>query len=459
MTTAHRTPLRASSAEKLAQAVEAADDAVDEGAQPEEALAKAARDYSVPVTHVPFLVRAFNTGRSVRQLGASGPWEKAAAHPVATVEGVVAALKDPGEKRAVVEADRAHDYFTPPPVARYYLPSLLTADEKRASAAAREELAPEPRQPDAPDRTVKVAFAAIDCLTELAAALKPLSARQYIAAKRAAAEVAPTAAEFAFAFVEGGDPWMRAKAASTDKPDPKITTSHPAVVAVKKLAAARAEYPKQAAVQVPGGYAPVTDMGVPVDGWYSRLPTDAVFGTPIPAVMLSAVPEPVKSAGIFDKPSKPTAPAETDAQETKAAGFGSGFKTVFGGGTNLIASRPLAGKVMSGMKIDPPSDPTGGQAGRLSDSLGHVDEHAAIQSILSDPRFVKSDPHTLIQTYRDLSGIAPKAMQNPAIASDFLTRKVQTGPLGYHDLEALTRLEKALASYSRPPAPEEDDDK
>jgi hypothetical protein len=344
-------------------------------------------------------------------------------------------------------------------VQRYYLPSILTEEEKRASASPRVEPTPTPRPDPAPDGTVKAAFAAIDSLIELTESLKPLTGAQYLAVKQAAVEVAPEAATFAFAFVENGDPYMRAKAASTNKPDPTITTDHPAVVSVKKLAAVKTSYPKQAASQVPLGYAPVTDMGVTVDGWYSRLPQDAVFGVPIPQSVLSSAPEPVKSAGIFDRPAAPAPAAEpTPEPATKVAGFGSGFSTIFGGGTKLIGSRPLANEVASSLRIKAPSDPTYGAAESLSDSLGSVDEHAAIQSILADPRFVKADPHTLVQTYRDLSGIAPTAMQNPAIASDFLTRKVQTGPLGYHDLEALSRLEKNFATMKRPPAPDPDDD-
>lgn len=460
MTTVNRTPLRASSAEKLARAVEAADDAVDGGASPDGALAKAAADAGVPVGHVPFLVRAFNTGRSVRQLGAPGPWEKAASHPVASIEAVVKLLGAPGQKRAEVREDRAVDYFTPPPSEpRYVLPSLLTAEEKRASAPRLADPIPGPREPDAPTAHVKVAFTAVDSLIELTSVLKPLTASEYRAVKAAAEETAPDAAAFAFAYVEGGDPWLRAKSASADKPDPRVTTDHPAVVAVKKLAAARAEYPKSAGDSTPHGYAPVTDMGQPVDGWYSRLPVDAVFGVPVPPQTLSAAPEPVKSAGIFDRRVEASQPESEPAPVVaKAAGFGSGFKTVFGGASNLIGSRPLANEVYRGVNIDKPKNPIGGQLDSLSSALGHVDEHAAIQSILADPRFVKADPQTLVQTYRDLSGIAPQAMQNPAIASDFLTRKVQTGPLGYHDLQALIQMEKNLSSYTGRPRPDDGDD-
>jgi hypothetical protein len=455
--------LRASSAEKLAHAVEAADDAVDDGASPDGALAKAAADYGVPVGHVPFLVRAFNTGRSVRQLGAAGPWEKAASHPVASVEAVVKLLGEVSQKRAAVREDSVADYFSPPPAGpRYVLPSLLTAEEKRAAAPRPEDPIPKPREPDAPTAHVKAAFAAIDSLIELTAALKPLTASEYLAVKAAADETAPDAAAFAFAYVEDGDPWLRAKGASADKLDPRITTDHPAVVAVAKLAAARAVYPKSAGDTTPLGYAPVTDMGMPVDGWYSRLPVDAVFGVPVPAQVLSTVPEPVKSAGIFDRRAttpQPQTQPELEPAVVKSAGFGSGFKTIFGGATNLIGSRPLANEVYRGVSIDKSKDPAGGQLDALSSAFSGVDEHAAIQSILTDPRFVKADPQTLVQTYRDLSGIAPQAMQNPAIASDFLTRKVQTGPLGYHDLQALIQMENNLSSYTRPPVADEDDDK
>jgi hypothetical protein len=109
------------------------------------------------------------------------------------------------------------------------------------------------------------------------------------------------------------------------------------------------------------------------------------------------------------------------------------------------------------MRVTRAKDPVATAPGDLSDTLARVDEHAAIQSILADPRFVKADPHTLVQAYRNLSNVAPTAMQNPDIAADYLTRRIQTGPLGYHDLEALTRIEKNMADYHRR-RPEVDDE-
>ena len=104
--------LSAASTDRMAQVVSAADAAVDEGTEPNAALAKAARDYGLPVGHVPLVVRAFNTARAVQQLGEKDVWAKAAAYPIATVEGVNAVLgklPTPGVKQAA-----NLDYLLPP---------------------------------------------------------------------------------------------------------------------------------------------------------------------------------------------------------------------------------------------------------------------------------------------------------------------------------------------------------
>lgn len=462
MSTTHRTPLRAASAEKLAAAVEDADEAVDGGTPPAAALAKAARDHAVPVGHVPFLVRAFNTGRAVRQLGAGDPWEKAADHPVATVDAVRAVLEDPGAVKAAAAEDRTADYFAPPPDARprYHLPSLLTAEEKRASVSPREELAPRPPEPAPPDTTVKMALEAGHLLVGLAEAVRTLLPRQYLAVKRAAAEVAPEAAAFAFDFVEVGDPWLRAKGASTERIDSAVTTAHPAVVIVRKLEQIRGAFPKAAAAPVPVGYEPVTTLGAVVDGWFVRSRVDPVFGVPLPAQKLAAAPEPAKTATLFD--ATPAPPVAVPEEVAKRAGIGgdlaAGFFKPLNWGASVVKKTPMLNEANQDLKLEKsPARPGDRQVDALGAAYSGIDEHAAIQSILADPRFVKADPQTLVQTYRDLANLAPQAMQNPAIASDFLTRKIQTGPLGYHDLEALTRLEANLAKARQRPEADPDD--
>jgi hypothetical protein len=448
--TANRTPLRAESAEKLAAAVEAADDMVDGGLSPEAALAKAARDNAVPVGHVPFLVRAFNTGRAVRQFGAGDPWEKAAAHPVATVEGVRRILDAPETVKAAAADDRTADYFVPPPepTPTHYFPFLTPEQRKEAAARVRREEAPAPPPEPAPDDRYKLAFAAIDAMIALTDGLKAASPAQYLAIKEAAASVAPAAAAYAFAYAEANDVWLRQKAASAARPDPTVTTRHPVVDAVRRLAAARSAFPKEAAA--PAGYAPVENYGVPVAGWYAKA-ADAqltIFGTPVSPPPAA---EPVKAAGLFDRQS----------HDTKSANFfkdfAGGTKSVFSGLGGSIMSRKLPQQVYADMRVTRAKDPVATATGDLPDTLARVDEHAAIQSILADPRFVKADPHTLVQAYRNLSNVAPTAMQNPDIAADYLTRRIQTGPLGYHDLEALTRIEKNMADYHRR-RPEVDDE-
>lgn len=458
-TAAHMTPLRAASAEKLAAAVGDADDAVDDGATPDAAIAKAARDHGVPVGHVPFLVRAFNTGRAVRQLGAADPWEKAANHPIAAIPAVLSILAAPGEsvaKVAAADRDAGADYYSAPPDPgpRYVLPPMVSPAEKRASAYRREE--PEPRQP-APrprDPSLGLVLRAGHQLVKLADELTALTAPQYLAVKAAAEEVAPDAALFAFSYVEAGDPWLRAKGASAARPDPLITTDHPAVAVLRELSAIRAAFPKSAAVSAPDGCAPVTIMGTAVEGWYERRPLDPLFGLPVPEKTAAAPRTPTRAPTVFDPP-QPSAPSPVSEGVAKRAGFGAGFGSVFNAGMSKLRSHPMVGEALANSWK--PRDPSEVSATGLNAGLAGVDEHAAIQSILADPRFIKADPQTLVQTYRDLSSLAPRAMQNPAVASDFLTRKIQTGPLGYHDLEALTRLEKNLADVQRHARPDPDD--
>lgn len=470
--------LKESSAERMAEAVERADAEVDAGRLgPDEALAKAARELALPTGHVPLVVRAFNTARAVRQLGEAGPWEKAAAHPVADARRVLELLADPGPSK---QAGSLADYTLPPTVtlggAAVPVPKPDEEededDPKAPSGPAKSASAPKPAYHTRLSAGYEAA-AAYDLAADHCGRLAPAG---YAAVKAAALRRYPAAAGYFFGRLEAEDPWtarLAAKAAAA-VPDPTITADHPVVGALAVLGRAKAAY--EAAVArppLPEGAVVLRDEGERV--WY-------LDGPPLPVKEAALIPglgvedpcdcaEPApKGVELEASPAAGRKAPRTQVDDReedvlpevggglKLAGFGAGLGSGLAKGWETTKTVGKAWQLAEPFKREPEGGPKGPPpvAQQFRGDLDRVDEQAAVQDLLADPRFHKVDPRLVLNAYRQLSSLAPGAMRNPAVAGDFVHRQLQTGPPSYFDLKALTDIEKNLA-HSRQVRSEEDD--
>ena len=142
-------------------------------------------------------------------------------------------------------------------------------------------------------------------------------------------------------------------------------------------------------------------------------------------------------------------PAPPGFRESFTAGLGRGLSPM-----KYTYNNPLTRTALDTLRVAPPGQSSTESAissatTGLTKGLARLDEQAAIQGILEDPRFHKADPRLVVQTYRDLSSIAPISMRNPSIAADYITRRLQTGPPSYYDLAQLVKIEKDLNMIQR----------
>lgn len=428
-------PLSAASVDRMGAAVEQADRDVDAGADPTAALAKAARDHGLPVGHVPIAVRAFNTGRAVRQLGAGpDPWTKAADYPSTTADAVVAALSaaPPGPEKRAADLDYAHAPGRGA-VKAAAAPVLEPSAWTRSAVTKLAAVAPVPAAPAVPPHTHRTEAAALfDALRDRLVGASPAT----FAGIKAAAEYAhPGCAADVFGFLEAHNQRLSDKAAAAGHaaPDPTVTTDHPAVAEVGRIGAIRAAYAEPDPVR-PLGYAKVA--GAP--DWYVRRPPIGLLSVDPPAEgpLVVGSPDGTKAAGV---------PLVTPFLDTLAAG------------TKAVTSNPVVKPLFDPLvNIGDPTKSVRADP-KLDAAMKGITAHADLQNIVSDPRLSAADPKTVIQTYQELSQLAPNVMRNPAIASDMINRRVQTGPLSAFDLKTLLDMEKTYIG-SRPRPAEDDDD-
>lgn len=459
----------------MAKVAEAADDAVDAGTPPAEAIAKAARDHGLPVSHVPVVVRAFNTGRAVRQLSETDPWAKAANHPVTTAEAVIAAL-DAMDRPATKAASA--DYVLPPRVETKGdpVPTLKASSwTKQASAPV---APPAPKPVDDRLRREAKAAAAFDRLRD---ALHPLTAAQYAGVKAAAEFACPGAGAEVMAFLEQRDVFLenKAAAAAAKAPDVTINTAHPAVQAVRDIVGVKAGYVVPPDPRPLGYRKMARDAG---GTWFERRPAvpTVVIGGPVepePAALELTVPFGEKAAGLeesapagrggfgqmmrrkVDSLNDFYTPEKNKDGTTTTPGTAAGRAFNYGtfGTLNLLANNPYTAPALD--VRDPGADPElDKQVGKLNRNMDLLDHQTAVQEVMQDPRLMRSDPKTVIHTYQTLSDLAPNVMRNQSVAADLIHRRLQTGPLSAFDLKQLLDMEKAFVTSRRSATrPDEDD--
>jgi hypothetical protein len=464
--------LSAASADRIAAAVEAADAAVDAGAPPAAAMAKAARAAALPVGHLPIAVRAFNTGRAVRQLESGDPWQKAADHPTTTVAEVTTELgTEPVEKAA-------SDYDAPPAVSRpapHPVPARASQWTKQAAAAA---LAPVPADPDPTVPRLVSLEKAARIVGDLSAVLRTVTPRAYAAIKRAAERRDPGAPEV-FAYVEGADEALThlgRKAAAAD-PDPTVSADHPAVVLVGALVGLRAAYRPAPEPVRPLGY--VKHAADASGRWYRPRPAVPVVSlepAPVPAApaLVVRLPEPgaKTAAGLTPTPGTDATPVGggrtemgkwtrskvEDLGRATGAPFRTGFQKGFWGPVDALANNRLTAPAFALRDPGAESDDARGTVSKLRVEMDRIDQQAAVQNVMTDSRLQRSDPKTVIETYQTLADLAPNVMRNQSVAADLIHRRLQTGPLSAFDLKQLLEMEKAFVTSRRSNLTDVDDD-
>jgi hypothetical protein len=476
-------PISSDSTDRLGRAAECADAMVDDGVLPSDALAKAAREESVPYGHIPILVRAFNTGRAARQLGETDPWAKAADHPVTTADAVYAALSKLDEPQPTEKA--AEEYSRPPYVTAHVVPSAPTvpiriqnpiplfAQNAVKSASIRNQADP---AGTARTRNLTLQNEAAKLIDQIRDRSDALAGPVYTGVKCAAAHACPRAADV-FAFIEARHPFIARKAAAA--PDPLVSTNHPVVDLVRQLDVVIAAYSPEPVHEVPSGCTKIAEDCDRI--WYTRQPETSVktagdqsiaITVPAPFTLTVSVPTVIPSAKKQADDSLPPAapsgiigglmnlPRSVSEYYKPRDGITPGTSGIrgawqgFGSGTGLLTNNVLGRKAVGAMSIKDPdtrdSDPNiDTQVGKLKTDLGRIDTQSALQDVIADPRLARIDPKTVIQTYQTLSRLAPEAMSNPSIAADFIHRQVHTGPPTMFDIKQLVDIEKSLAQVKK----------
>lgn len=436
-------PLSADSNDRMFAVLDRASPAVDAGADPNAALAKAAVDLAMPPGHTALLVRAFNTGRAARQLAEGGDaWAKAANHPVADAARVTALMRAPEPATPDLSA-----YATPP------RPSVKEAATRPAlpplPEAVKRAFAETPAAPRANRLGLEYkAAAAFDAAAEELGRLAPA---RYGAAKAAAARYAPAAAPYLFGRLEAERPHFGdlAKKAAAVRADPAFPADHPAVLSVVVLERVKLAYPAEAVPVPPPGYGPSATR----PGFYERLPVCPILGVPVPppaakAAKAAAAPPEKAPDLILDRPLDKAAVDDGKKGQQSwlgslMGGAASGFVGTAGKGVNWLANSPLTNVPAA------PQAPKSNTVDRTRQDIDRIGDQAALQDLMTDPRFRKADPSQVLQAYREYAGLAPLAMRNPAVAGDLINRRLLTGPLGSFDLKSLTDIEHNLARISR----------
>jgi len=463
-------PLQRASAERMQDAVALADQSVDAGDHPDAAVAKAAQAVGLPAGHVPLVVRAFNTARAVQQLSAPDVWGKAASYPTATEAGVRKHLAagaglsvDPPAAVPTVTGNSA-DYLLPPGFKLPAEPKPISTAPGVPPPGVGLGAAPSgpPTAGPPPAGRIDAAFKAAAAHDEAARAVLRLPAAEYAGVKYAALRKYPALGD----FFAAADAERDAPAAA---PDPAVGYAHPAVVKAAAYAAALAAVPP--APVVPGtyhgtGYRKIaSEPGVDL---LQKLPVCPLLGQPIypPPAAAHAPPgpdvEPLPADGVKLAADPPGAPKPSGGGGKGPLGsFFGGMGSSVGQGSRWFTGAPFAGMAVDTIR-DRGNKKTEGLVDstreKLEANLGRLDTQGHVQTLLEDPRFGKADPKTVIQTYQQLSQLAPRAMANPAVAGDLIHRRLMTGPLSYFDLESLSRIEANLAKSQRPQYSDDDDD-
>lgn len=436
-------PLRLSQDEedRLVDIVDSVADAVAGGADPDDAIVKAARDSHLPAGHIPLIVRAFNTGQAgLARKTASTLLDKVADYPLADTERILAELypKEPKQAsarlssreldlpptwydpefdpeqiprirdkqaavdQAILELDRKRQV----PVSE----ELQRKNEKRAFVTARDSMETERR------RLTQELDDADDLVQDLVTYYRRPGAEPLVDVRRKAAFLLGAGVQSVCDRIARTLPETE-KAASATLHRPVDLTQAPyrqiqAILAAcdrVKVAQARFEAAEQAFQQVCEDQRP---KPLPVEDPEAQLP-----------------------GGL---------------QLSKAA-FNN-FSTALG----VALSRDAISNVMNRLGV-PEKDTMTDRAYRSIASPEHEQALASIGTranlatmMAGDPIISSYDPHEVATAFNELAGMAPRASQQPAMMSGLLRKRLAQGVLDPFDGSQLVGTEANFRKLESP---------
>jgi hypothetical protein len=87
-----------------------------------------------------------------------------------------------------------------------------------------------------------------------------------------------------------------------------------------------------------------------------------------------------------------------------------------------------------------------GRDPRFDAEITAIKRETILHDLLGNDEVIGAhDPQKVLESYHELSGLAPRASLQPGVMRDFLRRRLEGGPHSYFDLEGLTRIENNLA--------------
>lgn len=423
----------------LLSALEKTAEHIASGEEPNAALAKAASVLDVPEGHLPLLVYAYNTARTKEQLQSSDdPMEKSADFKLADLAGMRAIMypevKTPEqEKRA---AAISTEYFFPPTWAK-------SAACAKAQAGGTLAIGDVP----APKRVPEITAEPLAALPEEQAKRK-LEKRSRDERDVREAKVAQLMAEMdarrtidelsAYFRKSGSESFTRV----LDNVDALYGQDMLAVM--KHLQANHPEFAKQAMT-----------AAKPVD----------------------ARQEPYKTMELALQKLK-TAAAAVACTEEKTAAFAAAYPSVIAGNTNpsffdspekragagqvlgtalgISATREAIGQMANNLKGPDPETSVRKQMDRISSpdhelALRNIQLRTTLQELMAtDPVIMAHDPHTVINTFNELSQLAPRIASQPSMLRSVLRKQLEQQHMEPFELGELAKIEQTLARPSLP---------
>lgn len=462
---------------------------------PDAAVAGAMAEAGMPAKFAAHIVNAFNVGLAAKQrLTAADTWAKAASYVPANVDRVLARLgspaapTDPLPASAKLAAARGYDDYDLPPAAPPAAPPKAMAADLRALYAAFDAPPPgnakvaavlarppvEKRVYADPAPTPTAATHAYR-LAAIAAAVRdaydPAAPAEYAGAKRAAVALYPATAPTLFERAEATwslrEKRAYAEATAGDAYDVTAGRSHPIVrlaavfQQVRDEAAVRARpvepVKRAAAAATPAEPHPLL---APPAVTPVRPETNAAFAA---FLAKKAAPSPSGPAGgvgpmsLLAKPlsgflSASQAGRERVDQALNApthAALTAAFGNVTAPAAHAASRSDLFAKARQSQLESLVSAQVQKPFDDATKAVNTVDEQDHVARLLADPAFARADPVKVLEAYREVRGLAPHVMANPAAARQIVKLRTETGPLSLFDLDQITKVEKNLADIRR----------
>jgi hypothetical protein len=418
-------------ADRIVDALSKVAELVNDGATPNEAIEKAARQADIPAGHIPLLVNAYNIGRSTRQREDNDdPAEKAADFALADTSEILDRIFPPDLEKAAAAT-------RPDPVDPVYLSS---PESFLAARQLRRKMAEAPRtirlvdQPPPPlPRSNERALA------KAAADERRLAYARDEARRRASSlemDLRGVFEKLAEDFRTGGNLTV-----ADVRENVGILHGDAGLAVLDHVVRMRPSLAKQAS-------APPRRH---------RADREPVYGQIKRALDLAGeLFEAREAHRVFEKLARPTPPAAParpsilDRMEKKADPGGLGDKVVGGLTYNLMSD------IYGGWKPPDPDEMVKKQLGRLTtpshqDAMREIQMQALMHEMLSDDEVLRGhDPHEVSRAYNRISQLVPASAGQPAVVIPAVRKALAQGGMDSFDAKELADTHHKLQAPQRP---------